>query len=161
MVRYVKRIAAPAYLSSFSSSEGRGKRFSAVLSSMSSSEGRGKRTSAYLICLAQGSSAPDTELQSYRRSRAMVSEWRECVTKDTHFRELSGLAGIKRRNRLPIEDGIPEIRELIRTHSVSAVRSPPGSGNTRILPELLQGWFEQREEPWNKSVMLVFPTQYG
>ena len=30
-----------------------------------------------------------------------------------------------------------------------------------ILPELLQEWSEQREESWNKAVMIVFPTQYG
>ena len=30
-----------------------------------------------------------------------------------------------------------------------------------LLPDLLLEWSDQRAETWNKSVMIVFPTQYG
>ena len=41
------------------------------------------------------------------------------------------------------------------------VRSPPSSGKTMVLPELLLEWSYAQEETWEKAVMIVFPTQFG
>ena len=92
----------------------------------------------------------------------MLPAWRQHVPSDeAHFRELSSLAGTGER-RLPIEHWKPRIQKTIRDHCICGVRSPPGSGKTMILPELLYEWAEGRNETnQQQAVMIVFPTQFG
>jgi len=73
----------------------------------------------------------------------MVEKWRERISsEDTHFRELAALPGSRQRNGLPIENHSNSIFASIEANSICGVRSPPGSGKTMILPELLYGWAE-------------------
>ena len=100
----------------------------------------------------------------------MLDEWRKSVTPPTHFRQFSALAGQAERLRfagkgkqhaLPVEEKMSDLQALIRENLVSGVRSPPGSGKTMVLPDILREWADQRRETWDKAVMVVFPTQYG
>ena len=92
----------------------------------------------------------------------MLPVWRQHVPSGVaHFRELSGLDGTRDERSLPIEQWIPRIEETIRDHCICGIRSPPGSGKTMILPELLYKWAEDREESVQQAVMIVFPTQFG
>ena len=103
-------------------------------------------------------------------SLAMLDGWRDAVTPDTHFRQLSALAGQSERLRvagkgkhhvLPVEDKMSDLRALIRDIPVSGVRSPPGSGKTMVLPDVLREWADERRQTWNNAVVVIFPTQYG
>ena len=68
----------------------------------------------------------------------MLSRWREGVSPETaHIRELAGLPGTGHQHGLPIQSHAHTIRDAIETKPICAVRSPPGSGKTMILPELL------------------------
>ena len=92
--------------------------------------------------------------------------WRERVPSEmAHFRELSGLPGTGHKHWLPIENHTDTIRASIKAHPICGIRSPPGSGKTMILPELLYDWAEDRAQSrWQKlhqAVMIVFPTQFG
>ena len=96
----------------------------------------------------------------------MLDLWRERVSSEqAHFRELAGLPGTGQNNCLPIENHTDSIFASIEAHSICGVRSPPGSGKTMILPELLYDWAKGRaQENWQKlhqAVMIVFPTQFG
>ena len=101
-----------------------------------------------------------------RTTHAMLDHWRAEVSPDTaHIRELSGLPGTGHKRGLPIENHAGRIQATIRTKEICGVRSPPGSGKTMILPELLYDWAEDRaQDRWQKlhqAVMIVFPTQFG
>ena len=96
----------------------------------------------------------------------MVEMWRERISsEDTHFRELAGLPGTTQKNCLPIEKHSDSIFASIEANSICGVRSPPGSGKTMILPELLHDWAEDRaqvrRQKLHQAVMIVFPTQFG
>ena len=96
----------------------------------------------------------------------MLDLWRERVPSGmAHFRELSGLPGTGHKHWLPIENHTDRIRASIKAHPICGVRSPPGSGKTMILPELLYDWAEDRAQGrWqilHQAVMIVFPTQFG
>ena len=96
----------------------------------------------------------------------MLDLWREQVPSDkAHFRELSGLPGTGHNRWLPIENHTDSIRASIKAHPICGVRSPPGSGKTMFLPEVLRKWAvdeaKGRREQLNKAVMIVFPTQFG
>ena len=96
----------------------------------------------------------------------MLDLWRHHVpVHKAHFRELSGLPGAGDKRRLPIEKYIARIREIICDHCLCGIRSPPGSGKTMILPELLDKWAEGRAEDRQQKLqhagMIVFPTQFG
>ena len=96
----------------------------------------------------------------------MLDLWREQVPSEkAHFRELSGLPGTGHNRWLPIENHTARIRASIKAHPICGVRSPPGSGKTMILPELLYGWAQEHTRGgWQGSpqaVVIVFPTQYG
>ena len=99
-------------------------------------------------------------------SRAMVDMWRERVSsEEAHFRELAGLPGTGQKDCLPIENHSDIIFASIEANSICGVRSPPGSGKTMILPELLYDWAEKHARGgWQRlpqAVVIVFPTQYG
>ena len=99
-------------------------------------------------------------------SRAMVDMWRERISsEDTHFRELAGLPGTGQKDCLPIENQSDSIFASIEANSICGVRSPPGSGKTMILPDLLYAWAEKHTrrgwQGWPQAVVIVFPTQYG
>ena len=101
-----------------------------------------------------------------RTTRAMLDLWREQVPSDkAHFRELSGLPGTGHDRWLPIENHTDSIGASIKAHPICGVRSPPGSGKTMILPELLHNWAEDRaqvrRQNLHQAVMIVFPTQFG
>ena len=96
----------------------------------------------------------------------MLRRWREGVSSETaHFRELAGLRGTGHQHGLPIESHAGTIRDALKTKPICAVRSPPGSGKTMILPELLHEWAAEGPHRGCKrlppAVMIVFPTQYG
>ena len=96
----------------------------------------------------------------------MVEMWRERISsEDTHFRELAGLPGTGHSNCLPIENHTVSIFASIEAHSICGVRSPPGSGKTMILRELLYDWAEKHARGgWQRlpqAVVIVFPTQFG
>ena len=96
----------------------------------------------------------------------MLHHWREQVTPaEAHIRELAGLPGSTQNNCLPIEKHSDSIFASIEANSICGVRSPPGSGKTMILPELLYDWAEKHARGgWQRlppAVMIVFPTQYG
>ena len=76
-----------------------------------------------------------------------------------HWRELTPLAGDGDTGRLPIQRATGDLQELIQTKPPSGVRSPPGSGKTTFLPELLLQWVQHR---WCEgTVVIVLPTQYA
>ena len=96
----------------------------------------------------------------------MLDLWREQVTSEkAHFRELSGLPGTGHNGELPIETHTARIRASIKANPIGGVRSPPGSGKTMILPELLHEWAADRA--WSRremqapAVMIAFPTKFG
>ena len=96
----------------------------------------------------------------------MLEAWREGIPAGTaHFRQLSGLPGTEDDGWLPIENHTRSIGASIKAQCICGVRSPPGSGKTMILPELLYDWAEDRAQGrWQKlqqAVMIVFPTQFG
>ena len=92
----------------------------------------------------------------------MLPFWRHHVHfEQAHVRELAGLPGTGDEGRLPIEEHISKIRQIIRDHCLCGIRSPPGSGKTMILPELLYTWAADRQQKLQQSVMIVFPTQFG
>ena len=88
----------------------------------------------------------------------MSSWWVAATEKAVHWRELTPLAGDGEIGWLPIQRATGRLRELIRTHALSGVRSPPGSGKTTFLPELLHDWLKD----WSTgTVVIVLPTQYA
>ena len=96
----------------------------------------------------------------------MLDLWREHIPSDkAHFRELSGLPGTEDGRRLPIEKHTDSIGASIEANLICGVRSPPGSGKTMILPELLYDWAvdgaKHRWPKWQQAVMIVSPTQFG
>ena len=96
----------------------------------------------------------------------MLQTWQERISPDTaHFRQLAGLPGTQQDGRLPIEHHTERIVRSINQYSIIGVRSPPGSGKTMFLPEVLRKWAvhqaKGRWEQLNKAVMIVFPTQFG
>ena len=87
---------------------------------------------------------------------AMLEEWRQLIPREeAHFRELASLPGTRERE-LPIEKSKEKIAACIREHSICGIRSPPGSGKTMVLPEVLYDWAQQRDE-WTppQAVMIV------
>ena len=96
---------------------------------------------------------------------AMLDLWREQVTSEkAHFRKLSRLPGTRRTGKLAIEAHTDRIRASIEANLIVGVRSPPGSGKTMILPELLQEWAEELAwSRWEKrpAVIIAFPTKFG
>ena len=95
---------------------------------------------------------------------AMLDLWREQVTSEkAHFRKLSRLPGTGRTGKLAIEAHTDRIRASIAVNLIVGVRSPPGSGKTMILPELLQEWAAERaSSPWETpAVVIAFPTRFG
>ena len=96
----------------------------------------------------------------------MLEAWREGISADkAHFRQLSGLPGTEDDGWLPIEHHTDSILASIKRYAICGVRSPPGSGKTMILPEVLRNWAvdeaKGRRQELNQAVMIVFPTQFG
>ncbi len=92
----------------------------------------------------------------------MLPFWRHHVDfEQAHVRELAGLPGTGDEGRLPIEEHISKIRQSIRDNCLCGIRSPPGSGKTMILPELLYTLAADRQQKLQQAVMIVFPTQFG
>ena len=121
---------------------------------------------AWLQAKVRGRSTP----LHIRTTDAMLSRWREGGSPETaHIRELAGLPGTGHQHGLPIDSHAHTIRNATETKPICAVRSPPGSGKTMILPELLHEWAAQgppEGPPRDRkrlppAVMIVFPTQYG
>ena len=96
----------------------------------------------------------------------MLQTWQEKIPGNTaHFRQLAGLPGNQQDDCLRIQQHTRRIVESINQNSIIGVRSPPGSGKTMFLPEVLRKWAvhqaKGRREQLNKAVMIVFPTQFG
>ena len=71
------------------------------------------------------------------RTFAMCGWWKDATDKSVHWRELTTFAGAGESRSLPIERATPELEEMIWGNPLSGVRSPPGSGKTMFLPDLL------------------------
>ena len=89
----------------------------------------------------------------------MLDLWREKVP-SAHFRKLSGLPATGHSGSLPIETHTAKIMASIEANHIIGVRSPPGSGKTMRLPELLNMWATQNLQT-PSAVMILFPTQFG
>ena len=89
----------------------------------------------------------------------MLDLWREKVP-SAHFRKLSGLPATGHSGSLPIESHADKIMASIEANHIIGVRSPPGSGKTMRLPELLNMWATQNLQT-PSAVMILFPTQFG
>ena len=74
---------------------------------------------------------------------------------EVHWRDFMPLAGDGYTGQLPIERARRRLEELMRNNPVSGVRSPPGSGKTMLLPELLRNWSKNSDG----AVVIVLPTQ--
>ena len=70
----------------------------------------------------------------------MSSWWTEASEKPIYFHELTPLPGDGDNVRLPIQKARGTLTALIRDNPLSGVHSPPGSGKTMYLPELLLEW---------------------
>ena len=91
-----------------------------------------------------------------------MSSWCKRISvKPLHPRALTSLPGDGDTVSLPIQKAIKELWELIERSAVSGVRSPPGSGKTMILPELLLEWWPSDWRWHSPSVVIVLPTQYA
>ena len=89
----------------------------------------------------------------------MAAWWEEAAGSALHVRELVTLVGEGDTSWLPIENAREQLREMTETHPVSGVRSPPGSGKTLVLPEVLLKWTPKvRRRP---SVVVALPTVYA
>ena len=90
----------------------------------------------------------------------MMPDWlKEASAKGIHFRSLLTFAGDPETESLPIESAAASLRILIDDNPLSGVRSPPGSGKTMFLPELLLEWV--RRDGWEGAVVIVLPTQFA
>ena len=97
--------------------------------------------------------------QTFGHCITMSSWWTEASEKPIHFRELTPLPGDGDNVRLPIQKARGTLTALIRDNPLSGARSPPGSGKTMFLPELLLEWVHG---VWNTGAMvIVLPTQYA
>ena len=90
---------------------------------------------------------------------SMARWWSEASGTPFHVRELVTLAGDGDTRRLPIERAYRELLELTAEHKVSGVRSPPGSGKTLVLPQVLLEW--KPNDGRSPSVVVALPTQYA
>ena len=89
-----------------------------------------------------------------------LEEGHHCTTPlPVHWRELTAFAGERDPRSLPIERATAELQELIWSKPLSGVRSPPGSGRTTFLPELLQWWVQAGSS--RGTVVIVLPTLYA
>jgi len=106
-------------------------------------------------------------ISAQRRSTAlslpescMMPDWlKEASAKRIHIRSLLTFAGDPETESLPIESAAASLRRLIDDNPLSGVRSPPGSGKTMFLPELLLEW--ARRDCWYGAVVIVLPTQFA
>ena len=90
----------------------------------------------------------------------MIPDWlKEASAKRMHFRSFLTFAGDAETESLPIESAAASLRRLIDDNPLSGVRSPPGSGKTMFLPELLLEWV--RRDGWYGAVVIVLPTQFA
>ena len=93
------------------------------------------------------------------RTFAMCGWWKDATDKSVHWRELTTFAGAGESRSLPIERATPELEKMIWGNPLSGVRSPPGSGKTTFLPDLLHQWVQ--EAMCKGAVVIVLPTQYA
>ena len=75
----------------------------------------------------------------------MLQAWKDGTAHKAHFRQLSGLPGTDEDGGLPIpglpiENHTEDIVATLKTNAICGVSSPPGSGKTMILPQLLRNW---------------------
>ena len=93
------------------------------------------------------------------RITAMEVWWEEATDKAVHWRQLTTFAGAGESRSLPIERATLELAEMIWQNPLSGVRSPPGSGKTTFLPDLLHAWVKAAS--CEGAVVIVLPTQYA